>query len=79
MSNKIKLYKVLSDILKLDIESINDNSSADEIESWDSQAIISLVFELEQTFNVEFDILEIADIRTVRVIKKILQDKGVAF
>jgi len=63
MNNQIMLFQTL----------------ADTIPGWDSQAIISLVCELEKRFGVEFDILEIADIRKVKIIKDLLKDKGVIF
>ncbi len=79
MSNQNKLFKALADILMIDVESLNDNSSSDTISNWDSQAIISLVCELEEVFGIEFDILEIAEIRNVEMIKNMLEEKGIIF
>lgn len=79
MDNQQKLFQVLADILNVDIASLNEESSPDTIRNWDSLAVVNLVSELEQTFKVEFDILEIADFRNVGIIKGILAEKGVIF
>lgn len=41
--------------------------------------MVQLVTELEHVFNVEFDILEIADFHSVGIIKTVLSEKGVIF
>lgn len=79
MSNEKKIFQLFADILKVDISTLNDKSSPDTIQNWDSIAVVNLVTELEQAFNVEFDILEIADFRNVEIIKSILEEKGVNF
>jgi len=79
MNNINKLYQAIADILNVDLDTLNEDSSSDNIPNWDSQAIISLVCELEQIFDVEFDILEIADIRDIKVIINLLGNKGIVF
>jgi hypothetical protein len=37
-----------------------------------------LISELEQTFHVQFDLLEIVDLRSVGIIRSILLEKGVS-
>lgn len=79
MDNQRKLFQVFADVLKADIANLDEKSSPDTIQNWDSLAVVSLVSELEQTFGVQFDILEIADFRNVGIIKSILMEKGVVF
>jgi acyl carrier protein len=74
-----KLFRVLAEVLKVDVASINETSSPDSIPTWDSLAMVSLVVELEQVFGVQFDILEIADFRNIAIIKTVLMEKGVEF
>ncbi len=45
---------------------INENSSADTIEKWDSLNHIVLIQELEKSFGVKFDLFEIIEIRDVK-------------
>ena len=79
MNSQQKLFEALADVLKVDVASLNEASSPDTIPGWDSLAVINLVVELEILFEVQFDILEIADFRNVRIIKSILMGKGIVF
>ena len=79
MNNQEKLYQVFASILQIDIAILSEESSPDSIQNWDSLAVVNLTIEIEQTFDVQFDILEIADFRNVGIIKSILVEKGVVF
>jgi len=79
MGNHNKLFEVIASALNVDSASINDESSPDTVAEWDSTAMVHLVMELEQVFNVQFDILEIADFHSVEIIKTVLTEKGVIF
>ena len=79
MSNKKQFFRVFSDVLKVDIKSLDELSSPDTIPNWDSLAVINIVGELEQIFKVQFDILEIVDFQNIGIIKSILEEKGVLF
>ena len=56
---------------------INDQSSPENIESWDSFHGLVLVDELENTFNVKFTIEEIADVRNVGDIKRHIKNHNI--
>lgn len=79
MDNADKLMNVLSAVLRQPVARIRDESGEDTLPGWDSLAMVNLAPELEQTFGVQFDILEIADFRSVALIKTILSEKGVRF
>lgn len=79
MSNNEQLFRVVASIFKVDLSSINELSSPDTLEAWDSLGMVQLVVELEQVFNVKFNILEIADFYSVGIIKTVLAEKGVDF
>ena len=76
-NNKEKLYNVVSEILGVKKSDINEKSSQDNIENWDSLAIVNMVTELERAFDVQFDILEIVEFYSIEIIRLILIDKGV--
>jgi acyl carrier protein len=59
MENRIK--KVMSDVFDIDIESINNDSSPDNIENWDSLKHMNLIVALEEEFEIEFDDEAIVD------------------
>ncbi len=72
-----KLYRILSEVLKVDPSAINEESSPDNIASWDSFNGLIMVTELEKSFNVKFTMEEIMLVRTVRDIKESLRRHGV--
>lgn len=72
-----RLKKILSKVLGVDEKNINDNSSPDNIESWDSFNGLMLVSELENEFKISFTIDEVINVKTVGGIKKALIKHGV--
>ena len=72
-----KLYQVIARILNVSIEEINDESSPETIETWDSFNSLMLADELESEFNISFELEEIIDSPNVAAIKKHLKNHGV--
>ena len=70
-----KLKQVVSDILEVDIDDINENSSPDNIEKWDSLSHIKLVMAIEVEFNVKLTPGDMMDMLSVKLIKMILAEK----
>lgn len=73
MEERIK--KVFSNVFNLDIETINNESSPDNIESWDSLKHMNLILALEEEFEIEFDEQEIVDSMSYALIVHILKSK----
>jgi len=72
-----KLYKVISKVLHVNIEEINDESSPSTISNWTSFNGYVLLYELETNFDVKFSIDEAMDVKNVADIKRHLQNHGV--
>ena len=72
-----KLYEIISKVFSVQISEINDESSPETIESWDSFNGLILVDELENNFNIKFSVSEIIDVKNVKDIKRHLNDHGV--
>ena len=72
-----KLYKVISKVLHVNIEEINDESSPSTISNWTSFNGYVLLYELETNFDVKFSIDEVMDVKNVADIKRHLQNHGV--
>ena len=72
-----KLYQVIARILNVPIEEINDESSPETIETWDSFNSLMLADELESEFNISFNLEEVIDSPNVAAIKKHLVNHGV--
>ena len=74
-----KLYQIISKILDVPASEINDESSPETIENWDSFNSLMLADELESEFNLSFTLEEIVDSANVAAIKKHLKNHGVSF
>jgi acyl carrier protein len=79
MNNSDKLLQAVAVVLRQPPGRIDATSDQDNVEGWDSMAVVNLVLELEQVFGVRFDILEIASLRSVALIKAVLSEKGIPF
>lgn len=53
-----RIREIMADILGLDPGRIDEGTSMDNTESWDSANHISLVLALEEAFGVTFDVSE---------------------
>ena len=72
-----KLHNIISKVFSVPISEINDESSPETIESWDSFNGLILVDEIESNFNVKFSVSEIIDVKNVKDIKKHLKNHGI--
>ncbi len=54
-----KLNEIFIDVLDLDECELTDETSANDIEEWDSLSHIQLVFAIQKNFGVKFSSLEI--------------------
>ena len=75
MSNK--LYSIISKVMDVPESEINDQTSPENIESWDSFHGLVLVDELENNFNIKFTIEEIADVQNVGDIKRHIKNHNI--
>jgi acyl carrier protein len=73
-----KLKKVLADVFKMDVSNVNDNSSVDSVELWDSLHHLNLILALELEFGVSFTEEQTVEMLNYPLIKTILREHGVA-
>jgi len=71
------IEEVVSGVFGVDQASVNESSSPESIEGWDSMGHVNLVIALEQNFNVSIDIDDVMDMGSVGKIRKILLEYGV--
>lgn len=60
-----KLNEVFSDVFDDEKIKVNDNTTANDIESWDSLTNISLLVSIENAFKIKFSIDEVKCISNV--------------
>ena len=73
MESRIK--KVMAAVFEISVEEINDQTSSDSIDSWDSLNLMNLVVSLEEEFEIQFDDEEIVDMLNFKLIKEIISRK----
>ena len=73
MENRIK--NIMSEVFKIPADSVNDKSSPDTVESWDSLKHLQLILSLEDEFEIIFNGDEIAAILSFDSIRSIIKEK----
>jgi len=69
--------EVVSRVFGVDPGSLDDASSPETVEGWDSMGHLNLVAALEQEFGVSIDIGDVMEMVTVKKIREILLHYGV--
>ena len=69
------IQKILSQILKLKIIEINDQTSIFNTTKWDSLTQIQIIIALEKKFQIKFSQTEIFQLNNFMDIKKVLNKK----
>ena len=72
-----KLYEIMSKVFDIDVSEINDQSSPETIERWDSFHGLALVDALEIEYGIQFTISEITDVKNTLDIKRHLKNHGI--
>jgi len=72
---KDKLFQIISNIMNVPIALINEESSPDNIDSWDSLKHLNLILAIEQEFDIILSDEEIIEMMNVQLILEILKEK----
>ena len=72
-----KLYKIIANVFNVDPSRINDETSPENLEEWDSFNFYVLLDEIENGFSMKFDLDETLEIKKIGDIKKIFGKHGV--
>ena len=71
-----KLITLFSDILELEPEKINDQTSPENTQEWDSLTAMHLVAAIEMEFNVHLNTSDIEKMRSIGKVREVLKEKG---
>ena len=72
-----KLYQIISKVFNVDNSKIDDETSPENLEEWDSFNFYVLLDEIENGFDMKFDLDETLEIKKIGDIKKIFEKHGV--
>jgi acyl carrier protein len=81
MQEDVRLDELVVTVAKLfqaDPTTLSDESSSQTVKGWDSLGQIRLMYELEERYGVEFDLLQIAELKSIGKIRQQLKAKGIA-
>ncbi|MEK7500700.1 MAG: acyl carrier protein [Patescibacteria group bacterium] len=68
---------MIARVLDVEVASVSNNTSPDNVENWDSFNGLVLVTELEKKFKVKFTVEEIISVKNVGDIRRVLKKHGV--
>jgi len=69
------LQTVISEVLSLNKLIINENTTADMVEGWDSLSHLQIILKIEEVFKIEFDIDEITTFQNIGDLVSIIMKK----
>ena len=72
------LLELFAEGLGLTADALDEDSSPDTVEEWDSLTAMNLVTLIEDTFEVSLSTRDIMKMRTVGLARSVLKAKGVA-
>jgi acyl carrier protein len=73
------LRQVFIDVLRIDPTEFRDDLRQEDVGTWDSMAMVSLISEIEDAFALELDLLEFSRFVSVGSIKDVLREHGIVF
>ena len=72
-----RVFKVLSQVMNIPASEVNENSSPENIEQWDSLQHMNLILALEEDLKIKFTDEELAEMVNVNLILKALRSKNI--
>ncbi len=73
---KEEVFSIIARIMNVPVESVNEDSSPDTIEAWDSLKHMNLILAFEEELGVQFSDEEIVEMLSVELILLTLQEKN---
>ena len=70
-----KLNEVFRDVFEDEDITVNDNTTADDIDDWDSLVHINLINAIEQEFGIKFNMGQIVSMKNVGEMVNIIESK----
>ena len=73
-----RLEEVVGSILGVAADTISDDSSSENIQSWDSLRQLSIILAVESAYGISIGANEAMDMNSIAAIKAVLKRHGVA-
>jgi len=75
-NQKLKILEVMSSVFEVELTSLNEESSIDNIENWDSLRHLNLILALEEEFNITIPDEEVGDLVNYKLINLIVNEQS---
>jgi len=75
---KKRVIRIMGQVFGAPVERINEDSSPETIENWDSLKQMNLILSLEEEFGTRFTDDEIVEMLSTRAVLQVLEKKGFA-
>jgi acyl carrier protein len=72
-----KLKSVMSSVLELPADQINESTTMESVDTWDSLRHMEIIVAIEETFSIELAADEVVDMTSFVEIRRVLAGKGV--
>ena len=69
-----RIIQIMSTVLNVPVDSINENSSTDSIEAWDSLKHMNLILALEESFEISIPDEDAANLTSFKLIALVVKD-----
>ena len=71
-----KIKNVMKAIFEISVGEIDEESSIDNIDLWDSMGHIKLILSIEKDFGMQFNVDEVVEMTNYKRIREIIQDNN---
>jgi acyl carrier protein len=75
-NHKVKILEVMSSVFEVEVTSLNEDSSIDNIENWDSIRHLNLILALEEEFKITIPDEEVGDLLNYKLIELIVNEQS---
>jgi acyl carrier protein len=72
---KARIFKVMSNVLEIEFQHLDENSSTDNIENWDSIRHLNLILALEEEFEIMIPDDEVGNLVNFKLIEIIVNEQ----
>lgn len=73
---KVRILQILSNVFEVEITTLNEDSSIDNIENWDSIRHLNLILALEEEFKITIPDEEVGDLVNFKLIELIINEQS---
>lgn len=74
----MKLVQIFADVLGVPAAMLGDDASPATIETWDSVTALELISDMQEHYAITFTLEEIAEMRNLGDVRRVLRRKGAA-